>query len=527
MPEQSEPGRLVGGRYRLVARLGAGGMGKVWRAHDLTLNIDVAVKEVSLPFTLSEAQQAERLSRAEREARNTVRLRDQPGIVTVHDVVVEDGVPWIVMQLVTGRSLAEHLRAHGPLSVDNAAKVADTLLRALSAAHAAGIVHRDVKPANVLLADDGRVLLTDFGIAQHEADSSLTVTGAIIGSAEYMAPERARGVDSGPPCDLFSLGVTLYHAVEGVSPFRRDSPTATMSAVLFDQPPAPTRAGRLAPLLAGLLAKEPAQRPTIPAALALLAGGEHSAAGTGAAASAGIPGPPGRPPVVGTHDLSSAVGSTSWQIPMPPNQPPYAGQRPPRRNGLKIGVAAAAVVAIGVGVTVAVAATGDSGTPQSHQSTSTLTSTPTRSTEPTTPTAPDNSTPTTQDSPTPDDSTSSSPDSLSTDPPAPDSSTATGPSAVKAGCAEASRDLDAFNASNPAANGGKDFQIKADRALAANLAADARLATDPAVKAAIQSESDSWKKFADYYAASDTQGMSKTIPETSKAINDVHKACDS
>ncbi|NUR64055.1 MAG: serine/threonine protein kinase [Catenulispora sp.] len=518
MPEQSEPGRLVGGRYRLVARLGAGGMGKVWRAHDLTLAIDVAIKEVSLPFTLSEAQHAERLRRAEREARNTVRLRDQPGIVTVHDVVVEDGVPWIVMQLVSGRSLAEHVREHGPLSVENTAKVAGTLLHALAAAHAAGIVHRDVKPANVLLADDGRVLLTDFGIAQHETDSSLTMTGAIVGSAEYMAPERTRGADSGPPGDLFSLGVTLYHAVEGVSPFRRDSPTATMTAVLFEQPPVPARAGRLAPLLAGLLAKEPAQRPTIPAAVALLAAGGTDLAG---ARLQGVTGPQAASGTAGQREPSDASSLSAWQI---TPQPLYPVPAPRHRTGLRVGLAAAAVAVIGVGVTVAVAATGGHGSPQGNPPVSSSSTKPTGSPTSSTPGPSTSTTSTTATDPSsPSSSTPSSPDSL----PSPDPSTPTPPSGIKAGCAEASRDLDAFNASNPAAHGDKDFQIKADRNLASNLAADARMATDPTVKTAIQSESDSWSKFADYYAKGDTKGMSSTIPQTSSAISAVNKACSS
>jgi serine/threonine protein kinase len=516
MPEQSEPGRLVGGRYRLVARLGAGGMGKVWRARDLTLDIDVAIKEVSLPFTLSEAQQAERLRRAEREARNTVRLRDQPGIVTVHDVVVEDGVPWIVMQLVAGRSLAEHLREHGPLSVENTAKVADTLLHALAAAHAAGIVHRDVKPANVLLADDGRVLLTDFGIAQHETDSSLTMTGAIVGSAEYMAPERTRGADSGPPGDLFSLGVTLYQAVEGVSPFRRDTPTATMTAVLFEQPPVPARAGWLAPLLAGLLVKEPSQRPTIPAALAMLAAGGSDPA---AARLHGATTPHAAAGTTGHREAPDASSQYAWQL---TPQTLYPVQTPQRRNSLRIGLAAAAVAVLGVGVTVAVAATGGHDSPQTNPPVS---SSPTNPTGSTTSGTPGPSTSSTSTSPATPTSTPTSADSLPAPDPGP--TTATEPDGVKAGCAEASRDLDAFNAANPAAHGNKQFQIKADRDLASNLAADARMATDPAVKSAIQSEADSWNRFADYYEKGDTKGMSNTIPQTSNAISAVNKACSS
>ncbi|MFJ7249612.1 protein kinase [Kitasatospora sp. NPDC098652] len=270
MTEEAIPGRLIGRRYRLVRQLGAGGFGRVWQAHDETLGIDVAVKQLWLPPATSDGERAERLARAEREARNAARLRDRPHIVSVHDVLVEDGMPWMVMQLVSGGSLGDRLAAHGPLPVERAAAVARALLTALGAAHAAGVVHRDVKPANVMLADDGEVLLADFGIAVHQADTTLTATGAFIGSIEYIAPERARGVDGQAASDLFSLGVTLYQAVEGVSPFRRDSATASLTAVLFDPPAPPRNAGRLAPLILALLAKEPEQRPSTAQALAML-----------------------------------------------------------------------------------------------------------------------------------------------------------------------------------------------------------------------------------------------------------------
>ncbi|TVT15405.1 serine/threonine protein kinase, partial [Amycolatopsis rhizosphaerae] len=215
-------------------------------------------------------EQAERLARAVREAGNAARLRDHPGIVAVHDVVVEDGIPWMVMQLVRGQSLAEHVEAHGPLPADQAAVLARSLLQALAAVHEAGMVHRDIKPANVLLTEDGRFLLTDFGIAKHHADTALTATDSVIGSVEYLAPERAQGQDGLPASDLFSLGVTLYQAVEGVSPFRRDTSAESLSAVLFGEVAPPQRAGRLAPLIMGLLAKDPEKRMTTGQALTLL-----------------------------------------------------------------------------------------------------------------------------------------------------------------------------------------------------------------------------------------------------------------
>ncbi|WP_159394293.1 serine/threonine-protein kinase, partial [Streptomyces sp. NRRL S-495] len=211
--------------------------------------------------------------RAAREARNAAKLRDHPHIVAVHDVVVEDGTPWIVMRLVEGRSLAELLRTDGPLPAPRAAEVTAALLKALKAAHTAGIVHRD-KPANVLLTDDGQVLLTDFGIAVHETDTRLTTTGGVIGSVEYMAPERFRGAQDQAAGDLFSLGVTLYEAVEGISPFRRETPTATIAAIALHDPPPMRHAGPvLASLITALPAKNPDGRPTVDSTLAVLRAG--------------------------------------------------------------------------------------------------------------------------------------------------------------------------------------------------------------------------------------------------------------
>ena len=270
MADTSGVGRMISGRYRLVADLGSGGFGRVWKAHDEALNVDVAIKEVWLPPASSPQEQAERLARAEREARNAAKLRDHPDIVAVYDVVLEDGAPWIVMQLVDGASLEHNLATQGPLSVDQTAQVAMALLRALAAADQAGIVHRDVKPGNVLITTDGHVLLTDFGIAVHREDTALTASGMVIGSAEYMAPERAHQ-DATVTSDLFSLGVTLYQAVEGSSPFRRESLAATVAAVLSVPAPSPKRAGRLEPLITRLLDKQPDHRPTIPQALALAA----------------------------------------------------------------------------------------------------------------------------------------------------------------------------------------------------------------------------------------------------------------
>jgi serine/threonine protein kinase len=269
--QEAQQGRVVGGRYRLVKALHTGGFGRVWQAHDLRRDADVAVKEVWLPPAISDAERADRLTRAEREARNAAQLRNHPNIVTVRDVVEEDGVPWIVMQLVAGHSLAEDIAAAGPLSADQVGYVADNLLKALGAAHGAGIVHRDVKPANVMFTETGEVLLTDFGIAVHEADTTLTGTGMLVGSVDYMAPERIRGKDNTAAGDMFSLGVTLYQAVTGVSPFHRATMAASLAAILFEDPPRPRCQSGLSTLIVRLLAKDPRQRPTVPLARGLLA----------------------------------------------------------------------------------------------------------------------------------------------------------------------------------------------------------------------------------------------------------------
>ncbi|UGT44778.1 serine/threonine-protein kinase [Nocardia yamanashiensis] len=269
MSALGRPGWVLGGRYRLIEKLGSGGFGTVWKARDERSRVDVAVKEVLLPQAESDAEHAERVARAEREARNAVRLRDHPNIVSVLDVVTDGGTPWIVMDLVAGRSLKQRVDAEGPVGVADAGAIADAMLRALRAAHDAGVVHRDVKPGNILLGAGGEVLLTDFGTARHHSDHTLTAKETIIGSFEYMAPERIDGDDT-PAGDLYSLGVTLYQAVEGVSPFRRDTIQGTMKAVMFAAAPLPARAGQLARLITRLMDKQPELRPSISEALLLL-----------------------------------------------------------------------------------------------------------------------------------------------------------------------------------------------------------------------------------------------------------------
>ncbi|WP_030420780.1 serine/threonine-protein kinase [Streptomyces sp. NRRL F-5065] len=270
-PAAPDPGtgRLIAGRYRLLAKLGHGGMGTVWRAQDETVDREVAVKEPRVPDHLPERERANAYERMRREARAAARL-DHPAVVDVHDVAVVDDRPWIVMELVRGRSLGDVLQ-EGTLGVREAARIGLEVLGALEAAHAAGILHRDVKPDNVLLGRYDRVVLTDFGIAQIEGETNLTDTGGFVGSPEYIAPERVLGQRPGPASDLWSLGVVLYAATEGVSPFRRSNTPATLQSVLNAVPAAPASArGPLAEVITGLLDKDPARRPDAARVRALL-----------------------------------------------------------------------------------------------------------------------------------------------------------------------------------------------------------------------------------------------------------------
>jgi eukaryotic-like serine/threonine-protein kinase len=263
--------RTVAGRYRLLDRLGSGGMGTVWRGEDVVLGRQVAVKEVAFPHGVSEEEREVLRERTRREARAAAKL-DHPSAVTVYDVVEEDGTPYLVMELVDARTLAEVVRTDGPLTPHQAAEVGIAVIGALEAAHAQGIVHRDVKPGNVLLRPDGRVVLTDFGIATSTGDSSITSTGLLLGSPSYIAPERARGEQPGPPSDLWSLGATLFTAVEGKAPYDKGEPLPTMTAVVTGEHAPFVAAGPLAPVLDGLLEKDPDQRMTAEQACAALKG---------------------------------------------------------------------------------------------------------------------------------------------------------------------------------------------------------------------------------------------------------------
>ncbi|MCZ4511411.1 protein kinase [Streptomyces sp. ActVer] len=252
-------GRLIGGRYRLAERIGSGGMGTVWRAVDELVERDVAVKEPRLPGDPQDAAHQRAYNRLQREARAAARV-EHPAAVAIHDVVVEDGLPWIVMELIRGESLHEVLQ-RGALPPAESARIGLAVVGALKAAHAKGIVHRDVKPANVLLGQHGRVVLTDFGIAHIQGEESITMSGEFVGSLEFIAPERMSGRGAGPAADLWSLGVCLYAAVEGWSPFRRTTLESTLAAILSAEPPEPKQAGPLGALIVRLLTKDPDERP--------------------------------------------------------------------------------------------------------------------------------------------------------------------------------------------------------------------------------------------------------------------------
>ncbi|MFB7454871.1 protein kinase [Streptomyces sp. NPDC056194] len=271
-----EPGRrVIDGRFELQTRLGGGGMGTVWRARDIVLDRAVALKEVRPPdpgLADYDPQAARMLrDRVLREAQALARV-EHPGVVTIHHIVDagEDTYPWLVMELVTGGSLADQL-AIGPMEPVAAARLGRELLAALRAAHDVGIQHRDVKPANVLLRPDGRPVLTDFGIAAIRESTALTATGSIIGTPDYMAPERISGDEGGPASDLWSLAMLLYVAVEGAHPLHRGSTLATLAAVLSEPLPPPRRAGVLTTALSAVLVKDPTARPDASGLDALLA----------------------------------------------------------------------------------------------------------------------------------------------------------------------------------------------------------------------------------------------------------------
>lgn len=352
-------GRVIAGRYLLLNPLGSGGMGHVWLAHDQRLACEVALKEIVFrdPGEAGHEREA-RVARARAEARHAAGLRGHPHVVTVHDVLEHDGLPWIVMEYVADAvDLRDLVDSRGPLAPAECARIGLAVLDALTAGHQRGVMHRDVKPANILLAPDragspyGRVLLTDYGISvQPDAgETRYTLASVLVGTAGYLAPERATGGTPTPAADLFSLGCTLYHAVEGVGPFERESHLAEVTAVVMEEPRPAVRAGALGPVLHALLAKDP---------------GERLSAAEAEAALSGIMAPRAEPYVRTQTDLGSQPPWAGVQAPPPvaPNghrPPPQAfvlPPPPPSRGGRRRrerSHALRAVVACGLGVLLA------------------------------------------------------------------------------------------------------------------------------------------------------------------------------
>ncbi|MGW4825509.1 serine/threonine-protein kinase, partial [Streptomyces sp. NPDC004227] len=384
---QEAAGRVITGRYRLLRRLGTGGMGRVWLAYDQELACEVALKEIILPPDIPECEVSSRIARARGEARHAARLRNHPHVVTVHDIVEEGGLPWIVMEFVPrAMDLEAVVRERGPLPPGDVARIGLAVLDALLEGHRLGVLHRDVKPANILLTHPGpqpsyptegggQVMLTDYGIALEPSsgEDRLTATLEILGTPRFMAPERANSQPPTPAADLFSLGATLYYALEGAGPFDRDTALATLSALLFESPSPPRRATELTPVLLGLLAKDPADRMDGEEAarrLASIAGQPHPSPLQQPAPSPKVP-PPEQPPASKPPRPQESAPPTEILSPAEPEEPtgpplqplPYKGDeprlrpRPPRpgnrRARLIAGVALVALAAAGGGIYLA------------------------------------------------------------------------------------------------------------------------------------------------------------------------------
>ncbi|MFF8943152.1 serine/threonine-protein kinase [Streptomyces sp. NPDC014864] len=347
------PGLLVTGRYRLVESIGQGGMGRVWRAADDMLDRQVAVKEMRIDGRDPEDTRTRR-ERVLREARATARI-DHPNVVRVYDVVDEGERLWIVMELVAGRSLEQIMVAEGPLGPREAARIGLGLVAALRQVHARGVLHRDIKPGNVLVGNGGRrIVLTDFGIAAIQDTEALTMVGMLVGSPDYMAPERVSGRPQGPPSDLWSLGATLCAALGDRSPFSRGTTLATLHAVLYEAPRLPPGAGPLRPVLTALLSKDPALRPTLT---------DLETALEAVASTTVAPGPAPAPPPAPSPPLVPPPAPAPAPPPAPPA--PTAGTSldpaAPSRGGRRTTVVAAAGVAVAGTVLGVVLATTDGG----------------------------------------------------------------------------------------------------------------------------------------------------------------------
>ena len=301
------PGRVIAARYELLDRIGQGAMGTVWRARDLVLTREVAIKEVRLPDLMPDEDRKVLRERTLREARVSAKL-NHPGVVTVYDVIEVGGTPWIVMELVAARSLEQVLTQDGPLPPRQVASIGVMLLGALASSHQAGIVHRDVKPGNVLITGDSRAVLTDFGIATLDGDPGLTQAGMVMGTPGFCAPERIRGAPASPASDLWSLGATLYAAVTGRGPFEgHGSPMAVLASIVHSDPPQLPAAGQLGMVIGSLMSKDPAQRPDAACAIGLLT---DVAAGNSETVLAPSPYRSGTRPATLASAVGSAVDST-------------------------------------------------------------------------------------------------------------------------------------------------------------------------------------------------------------------------
>ncbi|MEU7238666.1 serine/threonine-protein kinase [Streptomyces sparsogenes] len=391
----SEAGRLIAGRYRLAEQIGRGGMGTVWRAQDELLDRQVALKQLHISPHLTDDEVTTLFERTRREARSAARIA-HPNVVVVHDVVEDAGLPCIVMEYVPSTTLGDLLKSGRTVTPDEAARIGRGMIAALRAAHAAGVLHRDVKPGNVLLGEDGRVVLTDFGIAMATGTSTLTKTGEVVGSIDYIAPERIRGRTPGPASDLWALGATLYQALEGRPPFRKSTPIETGYAIAVDPLEPPLRAGPLTGLVEALLAKEPEDRPTAEQTERALRG----PAGLPETKSMPRPDPMAEttrlavapvPPVdpAPTHSPTHApTPTTTPAFPAPPG-PPYSSPAAPGDGGdggggrrgrtavWSAAVAAVAVVGVAVGLYLAGAEFGNDDGARPGPSGSTSSSAPT------------------------------------------------------------------------------------------------------------------------------------------------------
>jgi serine/threonine protein kinase len=346
------------GRYTLVDELGRGGMGVVWLAEDQKIGRRVAIKELLLPPGIPPGERRVFEERVLREARIAGRLSD-PGIVTVHDVLQEDGATYIVMELIEAPTLAEVVQRRGPLPADQVLKIAEQVLLALQTAHAAGVVHRDVKPGNVMVGANGRVKLTDFGIAQSTEDSRLTTSGTLVGSPTYISPERLLGNEATPASDLWSLGATLFFAVEGVGPYDRASTVASIQAILNERaqlrvaPPGP-----VADLVNGLLDPAPATRLTAGQAHQLIDHARNHRPSTGPQQV--LPHPqPGPQPSSGPQPVIQYPLSGPQTV-VHHSPPPGHGTQvmPTQRTGKKAVLIGAAVVVVAGVVAVILAVSG-------------------------------------------------------------------------------------------------------------------------------------------------------------------------